>query len=498
MDEIQATLVGAGIATLVGLAIWLLYERLRRPDVAAQPDSETVILLKDGRVVDATEDAGALLAREDLHGSTWEELLGELHARFPDMPDQAPRGAIVLTAKDDGRTRLTIVGYGRTVRLRLWAPPVPAARQHRILRDTLHRDRLTAMIDAAPWPVWLTKGDGTVQWHNTAFSDLQDAIGRPLDPADLPDPKGRQGLASRISLTDVNGAQAWYEVTARPLGDGTVRFAKDIGDLVSAELAQRNFVQTLSKTFAHLPIGLAVFDRDRRLVLFNPALIDLTRLQADFLSTRPNLMSFLDQLRERRMMPEPKNYVSWREKLGEMIAAARDDRFCETWTLDSGLTYKVTGRPHPDGAVAFLFEDISAEISLTRRFRSELELTQSVIDSIEDGIAVFSQMGVLTISNDAYRQLWGHSPDNTLRETNIMDATRRWQIACEPTPIWPQIRDFVLTMRERSTWETDIVLDTGDAYLCRVEPVAGGATLLRFRPRTVPGTIPNLPKAASG
>jgi hypothetical protein len=33
--------------------------------------------------------------------------------------------------------------------------------------------------------------------------------------------------------------------------------------------------------------------------------------------------------------------------------------FEETWSLPGGQTYRVIGRPHPNGALAFMFEDIS-------------------------------------------------------------------------------------------------------------------------------------------
>ena len=71
-------------------------------------------------------------------------------------------------------------------------------------------------------------------------------------------------------------------------------YAVDVNAVVSAEISQRKFVQTLAKTFAQLSIGLAIFDRNRQLALFNPALIDLTALPAEFLSARPNLLSFFD------------------------------------------------------------------------------------------------------------------------------------------------------------------------------------------------------------
>ena len=177
--------------------------------------------------------------------------------------------------------------------------------------------------------------------------------------------------------------QDWYDVSAVSVGDMTIFHAIDVNAIVKSEVAQRNFVQTLAKTFAQLSIGLAIFDRNGQLALFNPALIDLTNLPADFLSGRPTLMSFFDRIRENRRMPEPKNYQSWRQQITDVIAAATDGRYQETWTLETGQTYRVNGRPHPDGAIAFLIEDISAEISLTRNFRAELELGQSLMDTFE-------------------------------------------------------------------------------------------------------------------
>lgn len=64
-----------------------------------------------------------------------------------------------------------------------------------------------------------------------------------------------------------------------------------------AEATLQSFLQTLTRDFfAQLPIGLAVFDKDRRLQLFNPALADLTGLAVDFLSRRPTLLAVLDAL----------------------------------------------------------------------------------------------------------------------------------------------------------------------------------------------------------
>jgi len=193
------------------------------------------------------------------------------------------------------------------------------------------------------------------------------------------------------------------------------------------------------------------------------------------------LLSFFDRLRESRIMPEPKNYTSWRDHIAEVFSAASDGRFHETWALPSGLTFHVSGRPHPDGAVAFLIEDVSAEVSLTRRFRTQLELGQSVIDEQTDALAVFSDLGVLTLSNAAFVDMWGIDSDNSLSELTIVDTSRLWQQKCQPTPVWSDLRDFVASFGEREKWAANVALTDGTEIECHFSPLPSGATLAAFR-----------------
>ncbi len=277
-------------------------------------------------------------------------------------------------------------------------------------------------------------------------------------------------------------------------GSEVLFVAEDAGPLVKAETAQQNFIQTLSKTFAHLPTGLAVFDKNRQLVLFNPALHDLTGLPIDFLATRPSLNGLLDRLREARVLPEPKDYKSWREAVTSMEHAASSGTYEENWTLPEGQTYRVTGRPHPDGAVAFLIEDISADISLTRRFRSQIDMGQAVIDAQRDAIAVFSPTGVMTLSNRAFADLWDIADSETVAEVTAIEATRAMQTRCLPTPAWGDLRDFVGTFGERSEWTAPIQMSDGRAFELRCAPIAGGATLCTFERLGVEGSaLPPVP-----
>ncbi|WP_375258248.1 PAS-domain containing protein [Citreimonas sp.] len=475
---------GSGLALFAGL--WVMARvgtRAPAPPAGAAAPSSASILLQDGVVIDSTEDAALLLPSAPHPGQSWRDLHDMVLPIFPGFPPVPPDTGVSLEAAGETDMTMRIASDGGFVRCVIRAPRLAERRNRLRQSDQLAGARQRAALDATPQPIWQVGPNNQVTWYNSAFAQLCQESG--TDPhgecpfADVGQGETAAGtVRARVALTD--GSARWFSLTTRQTDAGPMHFASAIDTLVEAERAQRTFVQTLTKTFAHLPIGLAVFDRDHRLVLFNPALVDLTRLPVDFLSARPNLLSFFDHMRENRMMPEPKSYSGWREQLAQVICAARDDRYCETWNLPSGLTYKITGRPHPDRAVAFLLEDISAEISLTRRFRSELELTQSVIDCFDEAVAVFSQLGVLTFCNAAYREMWKCDPDSAFAEVTIVDATTDWQRACLPSPIWEDLRDFVLTMRERSSWTAPLTLFDGRSLTCAIEPVAAGATMVRF------------------
>lgn len=444
------------------------------------------VYLFDGTALVATNDRRF---RPDAAGAAdWDGLRNALIAAFPGFPaspDQvrasgslevpgtrAADGARACLEWIDGLVRVQIDAHGSG------SSADTPGRHPAVLPEMA--------IDQAPYPAWFLDDANRVGWTNAAYRELVGKV-RP-DTQDIADPVfrpeaciGGTGRKSRVAIEpDPDGRKLWFDVKVRPQDDGKLCYATDINAVVDAEIAQRNFVQTLAKTFAQLSIGLAIFDRNRQLALFNPALIDLTSLPVDFLSSRPGVLSFFDRLRNRNMMPEPKNYGGWRQQMNHLIEAAADGRYQETWTLPSGSVYSVSGRPHPDGAVAFLFEDITAEITLTRRFRAELELGQSVLDSLSDAVVVFASDGTLAMSNRAYNGLWRVDPDKNFAQVSIVDATRIWQDRCAATPVWGEIRDFVATRENRAEWWSRIELRTGAAMTCIVTPIQNGATLVRF------------------
>lgn len=345
--------------------------------------------------------------------------------------------------------------------------------------------QLSAMQNA-PYPVWFVDSREKTTWCNTAYIELTQKVrdddlnlSKPL----FPDIGVTENLnkRNRVSITSEDlGAQLWFDLTVVSHETGFLCYAMDVNAVVDAEAAKRNFVQALTKIFSHLSIGLAMFDRNKQLALFNPALVDLTALPPDFLIDRPNVSNFFDRLRDHNLMPEPKNYEGWRHSIDDLFKAETSAQYEDTWTLPSGSVYSVNGRPHADGAVAFLFEDITAEVSLTRQFRAELEMGQAVIDRMPEAIAVFASDGTLALSNDAYNSLWNVDPDRSFAQITALDATRTWQDQCAASPIWGEVRDFVNSRENRTDWWAQVQLRSGAALTCSVKPLPNGATLVSF------------------
>lgn len=495
MTLLELVVLFAICVTAAGVALGLVAVFERRLDrgrsgLFADGPSATVFLFDGETLLDASAGARALLSASRRGGSDWQRFLAYAAPRFPGVESQMDRlsdlGRIEIAAPGAEGLVLTAEWRSGVRRISLLEPQLDAGAR---LFDPLVRkaqdDELATLrliTDATPHPVWHEAADGRVIWANRACADLaMQAAGRngvvdwPLPRLFDPDANGRVPL----HLPD-RAEPLWFDVQVVAGDTGRTVHALPAETAVQAETALRSFVQTLTKTFAYLPIGLAIFDRDRRLQLFNPALTDLSGLPVDFLSARPALFAFLDAMRERGMIPEPRDYKAWRSQMAALEQSASDGRYEETWTLPAGLTYRVIGRPHPEGAMALLFQDISDEITRARRMRADLEVGQSVIDAMDEAIAVFSSAGQLLMSNLAYARLWLQDPMETLADQPIAALAETWRAACAPSHFWALAQGYVASPGPREPWVSQARLNDGRSLRCRLAPLAGGATLVGF------------------
>jgi PAS domain-containing protein len=511
-SSLASALVVLASSAVTALAVVLIGAALvRLPARAPQPGLggnrlDAVFLFSDNVLIDANDRGEALLAsiagaagEAAGEGAAWSRLSRYLASGFTDLAAQlatlAQRHRIELAADDGSGLALRAEWLDGTARLTL---ADTAAEEGGVMLDRLsHRALeeelavLRRVSDLSPILTWRENAQGQVIWANGAYlhqlveAGYGGAVSWPLPQLFA---GGEAGQVQRVALTLPGGRQAWFDLQREADEKGQLVFALPADAAHQAERTKRSFIQTLTKTFATLPIGLAVFDRHRRLQLFNPALTDLTGLEPEFLLSRPGMEGFLNRMRGKRVLPEPRDYANWARRLLEAERGGDSGEFEETWSLPSGQTFRVSVRPHPDGALAFMLEDISSEVYLSRNFRAELETGQAALNLLDAAIAAFATNGQMVLTNAAYARLWGLSGEDTLAVATLRQALDVWQARCEESEVWAQLAELGQPRSGRTSITAEIRLREGPAFVLRARRASNSTLLCAFEPIAEPGS----------
>ena len=493
-----------GLIALSGLS--LLFLCIKKPIAwparwwrSRQATAPLVMLFENGTLVDANCEAKTYLGLQGIKTVTWGHIRGLLENRISSLPltlgqEDTPIRLHPNNARP-GEIQASLEQWSNLAKLSLYNWPTVTPTKAGIRVPVSEFESLTNVAMDSPFPIWRMSMSDQLIWANPAFYreyGNRVRIGDELRGLKFKIPKDLKNSDSfRVAFhSSVHNAMRYFDITMLAHAGSRTFFAVSADKAVQADEARRGFIQTLSKTFAQLSTGLAIFDTDRRLVLFNPALMDQFGLSAAFLSGEPTLTAFFDKLRESRMIPEPKSYSSWRERIMHLVLAASDDRYREIWPLPSGETYRVTGRPHPDGAVAFLFEDISAELLLERRFRAQLDMTRAVINNLNHAIAVVSPGGNFSMTNTAFHSMWGVDPDSSLSNFAWSDFENIWHFQVKESLVLGMISNYIRLYHERQSWTRSVLLENGNRLKISADPVSGGFTILTFSQSEAPVQSP--------
>lgn len=407
----------------------------------------------------------------------WNDLREWLGTRFGPLPLTLSEIKSGETLNLEGVNKhdqavLTLSSLRGAERVRLFDPQVLSAiGKHRARCIDTSLSQFVSVLEKAPCAIHVFDPFGKTIWKNAEFSRFTKE-----EKEALLEVSKKLSDDTRIRMPgEHKGQDRYFDIQQKNRGEAKVLYVTDVTQIAQAETARRDFIQTLTKTFADLATGLAVFDHHRRLVLFNPALLRLTRLPAPFLSSQPPLPQFFDKLRDNKVLPEPKNYGTWRQQVDDMINTACDGLYAEDWSLPNGITYRVTGRPHPNGAVAFLFEDISDEISLTRRFRSQIDLRQAALDRCHQAIAIIGPSNVVVLCNKPCSRLLGIDPDATFAEMSTQDFLAICEEKLPNDRFWNDVESAIVNRTSALS-----ILDDkkGRQHQCSVSALPGNSSMI--------------------
>ena len=332
------------------------------------------------------------------------------------------------------------------------------------------------LMKSSPFMVWAEQKQ-QVKWANQAVKRTNCKVQAMGSAAfTFTDPTQNYSCV-RFGLLPEKGAEPKnFNVFSYKVNSMEFYFAFVTDDAEKSKKSQNRFIQTLSATFAHLQVGIAVFDNKNELSLFNPALSQHLGLRPEWLLKKPNLLSFLDRLRDTNILPEPKNYTSWRKTFHKIERSAMKDDYREDWELPDGRALRVIGRPHPSGTVVFLFEDVTTTLAMERNYRTEISTYKNTLDTATVGFVVFDRNGNSVYSSKGLKQILGKHCEHT----TIQDFSMAMQKAFRPTPVWGDFRQFVQYTSERTRWQADVQTVSGDHVSVNFIPIMSGNTLCEF------------------
>jgi signal transduction histidine kinase len=323
-------------------------------------------------------------------------------------------------------------GFGRGTAL-LWLLDVTVEEQRAAAagaeaeRRSQALEALSALIEAAPFPIWYRAPDLRLAMVNSAYVAAVEAengarvIAGEIELVDQAD--GRQPLAeaaevrergepsSRTLPATVAGERRMMQIIELPLGPGGVAgFAIDVDDQEQARAELGRFQAAQRDLLDRLSAGVAQFGRDRSLVFFNQPFARLFGLTGDFLADRPEFDRVIDAMRDTRKLPEARDYPSWKAERREWFTAGLIGQE-EDWELPDRRHLRVLAQPLPDGGLLVIFEDRTRQIMLESDRDRMVKVQNTTFDNLAEGIAVFASNRRLKLWNNRFRTLWDLTPD---------------------------------------------------------------------------------------
>jgi PAS domain-containing protein len=149
---------------------------------------------------------------------------------------------------------------------------------------------------------------------------------------------------------------------------------------------------------------MALFGPDRRLERCNGAFAALWSLTPDWLAATPTMDALLDLLRDKRKLPEQRNFQDWKRAQLSLFETPAPQ--AEIWHLPSGISLKITVRPRRQGGLVLLCEDISEKLRLEASLNLLTQVHKATLDTLDEAVAIFGTDGRLTLHNAMFVQMW--------------------------------------------------------------------------------------------
>ena len=303
------------------------------------------------------------------------------------------------------------------------------------------------LINNIPYPIWLRDENLKLDIVNRRYNELlENKTGSErelLSAAGEPVSKNLAFLAhatNKIKRQQMvlirNGERRSMEVVETPFhfdqSLDKICTAGAMFDITELDELKRNLKLNQN---AHLEIlgtlagtAFAVFNSAYKLSFYNKSLADMWNLEESWLDEQPLYSTFLDMLREKRLLPEVPDFILFKNEeqkdFSNLIEAKEDMLY-----RPDGRTIRRIRAPYPAGGVVFAYEDVSDNLATRRAYQALLDVQKETIDNLFDAVLIFADSGRLKFYNQAYVELW-QSDETFLRSepniSEVIDSQKRF------------------------------------------------------------------------
>ena len=343
---------------------------------------------------------------------------------------------------------------------------------------------LRRALEAADMPAWTRDSVGRIVWCNIPYAaavdapDVEAAIER---GGEMFDPAVRREIAMAVKETGawmrrasavVGGGRRTYDAVEARTPVGSAGLARDASEIMALKTDMERNEDDYSRMIDRLSTAVAIFDKSKRLTLYNAAYLQIWSLDPAFLDQGPTDGEILDRLRAKRQLPEQVDFRAWK---AQQLSAYQAIEPSETvWHLPDGRALRVVMSPNPKGGVTYLYDDATQSYALASQVTALTHVQGETLDALKEGVAAFGADGRVKLFNPAFAELWEIDPAMLRDRPHIDEIARACTPLCRDPQAFDEIRTAIVDLPEhRQNRAARIERTDGLILDCAALPLAG-------------------------
>ncbi len=349
-------------------------------------------------------------------------------------------------------------------------------------------ERLSAILDGAPFPIWLTSKDGQLSWVNQSYVQATEApdgetvLRRNLwltkpEALDTSRANPKEGLVGRAKAV-LAGQMRSFNIYDTGLENSHVGFAIDVTPLEETEKDLSRHEAAHASMLDKLSTAIAIFGPDQRLTFHNQAYSQLWELDEAFLKSQPSDGEILDRLRAGRLLPEQANYREWRNKQLKSYTTLEPQE--EYWYLPDGRSLRVVTDQHPLGGITHFYENLTKEFQLESRYNELFEVQRETLDNLAEAVALTGPDGRLKLYNPAFMRFWSIEPAFLEKKPHVNELAQLPSLSADSRSAWQDIKFGVTGLEANRKAHEGRVTQDARVLRYRAVPLPDGNALLTF------------------